>query len=75
MTDPNDDRNVRRSPPWRIIGWSIPILLLLLPLRAFAQAPPRLVVFITVDQLKGDYFERFDSELTGGFRIRVLGVY
>ncbi len=33
-----------------------------------AQPPraPRLVVFITVDQLRPDYFQRFESQLTGG---------
>ncbi|GAC1650356.1 MAG: alkaline phosphatase family protein [Gemmatimonadaceae bacterium] len=28
--------------------------------------PPRLVVFITVDQFRGDYLKRFGPELTGG---------
>jgi hypothetical protein len=32
MTDPTPDHTIRRSPPWRIIGWSVPVLLLLLPL-------------------------------------------
>ena len=37
MTDPiHDQTKRRRSPPWRIIGWSIPIVLLLLPLVAGA---------------------------------------
>lgn len=31
-------------------------------------ARPRLVVFITVDQLRSDYFERFGSQLTGGLK-------
>jgi hypothetical protein len=44
MTDPDNDRNLRRSPPWRIIGWSIPILLLLLPL--IAGAPWTLSDFV-----------------------------
>ena len=32
--------------------------------------PPRptLIVFITVDQMRADYFQRFDSQLTGGLR-------
>ena len=37
---------------------------------ALAQAPatsaPTLIVFITVDQMRADYFERFSSQLTGG---------
>jgi predicted AlkP superfamily pyrophosphatase or phosphodiesterase len=31
-----------------------------------AAAPPTLIVFITVDQMRADYFERFSSQLTGG---------
>ncbi|MDQ3673737.1 MAG: alkaline phosphatase family protein, partial [Gemmatimonadota bacterium] len=30
-------------------------------------APPSLVVLITVDQLRGDYLDRFASQLKGGF--------
>ncbi len=30
--------------------------------------PPRLVVFVSVDQLKGNVFDRFDSLFTDGFR-------
>ena len=32
--------------------------------------PPRptLIVFITVDQMRSDYFQRFDAQLTGGLR-------
>ncbi len=45
-------------------------LLSLLPLSAGAQrpAPPRptLVVFITVDQMRADYLDRFGAQLTGG---------
>lgn len=33
-----------------------------------AQSRPTLVVFITVDQLRPDYLERWDAQLTGGFR-------
>ena len=36
------------------------------PLPPAADQVPTLVVFITVDQLRTDYFERFDSQLTGG---------
>lgn len=28
--------------------------------------PPRLVVFFTIDQLRPDYFQRFESQLSGG---------
>ncbi|MGQ0640279.1 MAG: alkaline phosphatase family protein [Gemmatimonadaceae bacterium] len=35
-------------------------------LSAQSARPPRLVVFLTVDQLRPDYFQRFDSQLTGG---------
>jgi hypothetical protein len=29
---------------------------------------PTLIVFITVDQMRADYFQRFDAQLTGGLR-------
>lgn len=32
------------------------------------DAPPTLVVMITVDQLRGDYLERWRGQLTGGFK-------
>lgn len=49
----------------------LPLLPLLpaLPQTATAQAPPAratLVVFITVDQMRGDYLDRFGAQLTGG---------
>ena len=34
---------------------------------AQAQPAPQLIVFITVDQMRSDYFERFLPQLTGGF--------
>lgn len=34
--------------------------------RAVRRAPPTLVVFLTVDQLRPDYLERFGAQLTGG---------
>lgn len=43
--------------------------LALAPATARAQAPaerPALVVFITVDQLRPDYFSRYERQLTGG---------
>jgi predicted AlkP superfamily pyrophosphatase or phosphodiesterase len=33
-----------------------------------ASPPPTLIVFITVDQMRSDYFQRFDAQLTGGLR-------
>ena len=33
-----------------------------------AQDRPTLVVFFTVDQMRSDYFERFDKQLTAGLR-------
>jgi len=46
------------------------LLVAFAPLRAQAPAAtrPKLVVFITVDQLRPDYLERWDAQLTGGFR-------
>lgn len=31
-----------------------------------AARPPQLVVFLTIDQLRPDYFQRFENQLTGG---------
>lgn len=36
------------------------------PTSSGAGAPPSLVVLITVDQLRGDYLDRFGSQLSGG---------
>jgi hypothetical protein len=33
-----------------------------------ASPKPDLIVFITVDQMRADYFQRFDRQLTGGLR-------
>jgi arylsulfatase A-like enzyme len=33
-----------------------------------AASRPTLIVFITVDQMRSDYFQRFDKQLTGGLR-------
>jgi predicted AlkP superfamily pyrophosphatase or phosphodiesterase len=42
---------------------------LVTPAAAQQEAPrPTLVVFITVDQMRADYFERFKSQLTGGLK-------
>ena len=35
---------------------------------AQTAAPPRLLVFITVDQMRPDYFERWEAQLTGGLK-------
>jgi arylsulfatase A-like enzyme len=41
-----------------------------------AQSPPQLVVVITVDQLRGDYLDRFGPNLSGGLlRFRDTGAY
>jgi predicted AlkP superfamily pyrophosphatase or phosphodiesterase len=40
------------------------------------QSQPDLVVFIAVDQLRGDYLDRFAADLTGGFvRLQREGAY
>jgi predicted AlkP superfamily pyrophosphatase or phosphodiesterase len=40
------------------------------PARSLAAVPkPDLIVFITVDQMRADYFQRFDRQLTGGLRL------
>ena len=47
----------------------IATLIAFLPSKASAQADasrPTLLVFFTVDQMRSDYFERFDKQLTGG---------
>jgi arylsulfatase A-like enzyme len=36
--------------------------------RPAADPRPTLVVFVTVDQMRSDYFQRFDKQLTGGLR-------
>ena len=51
--------------------WAVLPLLPLLPLLphvAAAQAParPKLVVFITVDQMRGDYLQKWAPQFTGG---------
>src|SRR5688572_17620732 len=41
-----------------------------------AQARPDLIVFIAVDQLRGDYLDRFGPQLTGGLaRIKRDGAH
>ena len=36
--------------------------------RPAKSAPPALVVFITIDQMRADYFARFGKQLTGGLK-------
>jgi predicted AlkP superfamily pyrophosphatase or phosphodiesterase len=43
------------------------------PAAAPAPAQPSLVVFITVDQMRPDYFDRFAGQLTGGFKRLATG--
>lgn len=38
------------------------------PLRTAQSSRPALVVFVTVDQLRPDYLERFGKQFTGGFK-------
>ncbi|HEY0529176.1 MAG TPA: alkaline phosphatase family protein [Gemmatimonadaceae bacterium] len=56
---------------------SLICLSLLLPLAAQSQAPsavpPKLVVFITVDAMRPDYFSRFERQLTGGLGMLYRG--
>lgn len=62
---------------------SSPVLALLAacaPAATIAQQPPRprpaLVVFIAVDQMRPDYFERWPGQLTGGFkRLQEAGAF
>ena len=44
------------------------IAALLLSLPVHALEPPRLVVFISVDQMREDYFDRFSPYFTGGLK-------
>jgi predicted AlkP superfamily pyrophosphatase or phosphodiesterase len=49
--------------------WRASMLLLVAALAAGSQPPasrPTLVVFFTVDQMRSDYFSRFDKQLNGG---------
>ena len=49
--------------------WRASVLLLLMANAAGSQppaSPPTLVVFFTVDQMRPDYFSRFDKQLNGG---------
>ena len=42
--------------------------LLVLAFPAIANDPPRLVVYISVDQMRDDYLDRYSPYFTGGFR-------
>lgn len=59
-------REARR--PMRLL-WRASVLLLFAAHAAGSQSPasrPTLVVFFTVDQMRSDYFARFDKQLNGG---------
>src|SRR5213592_675284 len=45
------------------------------PLTSIAIAPPRLVVFITVDQLRGDMLDRYRNDLRYGFARLMRGAW
>ncbi|MBL0177615.1 MAG: alkaline phosphatase family protein [Gemmatimonadetes bacterium] len=52
------------------------VLPVLLPAQAVERKPVRLVLSITVDQLRGDYLDKFSRDFTGGFaRLLREGVY
>ena len=52
--------------PWSVLRL-LPVVALL-PSVAAAQAPvrPKLVVFVTVDQMRGDYLQKWAAQFTGG---------
>jgi predicted AlkP superfamily pyrophosphatase or phosphodiesterase len=43
-------------------------LLLFVPFLVFAQQKPKLIVFISIDQMRPDYFERYEKQFTGGLK-------
>ncbi|MDP1676805.1 MAG: alkaline phosphatase family protein [Bacteroidota bacterium] len=44
------------------------IILLFVSLYCFGKSPsPKLIVFISIDQMRADYFERYNQYFTGGF--------
>ncbi|MFZ4621295.1 MAG: alkaline phosphatase family protein [Bacteroidota bacterium] len=46
----------------------IAVILFLIVVSAFSKTPaPKLVVFISIDQMRADYFERYAPLFTGGF--------
>jgi hypothetical protein len=54
------------------------VVSLLGPIQAGSQEPrkpPSLIVLITVDQLRGDYIQRFQSQLTGGLARLARGAW
>jgi predicted AlkP superfamily pyrophosphatase or phosphodiesterase len=59
----------------RITKYVVVFALLMLPVKLAAQQPD-LVVFIAVDQLRGDYLDRFGPQLTGGLaRLKNQGAH
>jgi predicted AlkP superfamily pyrophosphatase or phosphodiesterase len=45
------------------------------PLIGLSAGPPKLVVFIAVDQLRGDMLSRYSAELTGGYARLMRGAW
>ncbi len=44
------------------------MLLLIVSIYTFGKSPvPKLIVFISIDQMRADYFERYNQYFTGGF--------
>jgi len=44
------------------------VIILFISLNAFGNPPaPKLIVFISIDQMRADYFERYNQYFTGGF--------
>src|SRR5262245_19320798 len=52
--------------------WKTPIVfccgIILLPAWPRSADPPRLVILISMDQMRADYFDRFANEFTGGLQ-------
>ncbi|KAB2922848.1 MAG: alkaline phosphatase family protein [Bacteroidetes bacterium] len=46
---------------------ALPALLLLAALSAPARTP-KLIIYVSIDQMRADYFERYGAHFTGGFR-------
>jgi predicted AlkP superfamily pyrophosphatase or phosphodiesterase len=55
-----------RNPMIRRFATAVLAALAVTPASAGAQERPALMVFITVDQLRPDYFTRYERQLTGG---------
>jgi predicted AlkP superfamily pyrophosphatase or phosphodiesterase len=55
-----------RSAAATLVSALLPSLVLAQPTARQSSSRPRLVVFLTVDQLRPDYFDRWAAQLTGG---------